>query len=196
VDGLRAALDRQRQDREAEGRAQASELDSLRQEREAARLRSEELEAARARAEAARDPLVHEAERLRADLEAARHRADALAAERDAERSRAEGMDAERTGLRRQLADALREQRAAAGRLEAEVRANRDQGAARSEGPPGRSEPASEPPHVPPGDAADGGRRVEELATQLRLAQEANERLRSFLAVLGAHGQSIGNAAK
>jgi hypothetical protein len=37
---------------------------------------------------------------------------------------------------------------------------------------------------------------VEELAQQLRQAQEANERLRSFLAVFGPHDQAIGKDAR
>jgi hypothetical protein len=52
------------------------------------------------------------------------------------------------------------------------------------------------PPAPPPsGAAAEAGRRSVELAEQIRLAQEANEQLRSFLAVFGPHSPGIGNNA-
>jgi hypothetical protein len=49
---------------------------------------------------------------------------------------------------------------------------------------------------APPSDTADLSRRVDELDHQLRQTQEANERLRSYLAAFGTHSPMIGNESK
>jgi chromosome segregation ATPase len=136
-------------------------------------------------AEAKAQEQVQALESLRQDLEA-------VQAERDAERVRAARGDAEQTDLRRRLAEALGEQRAAVAqteRLEAEVRSLRDRS---PESPPELSDPIGHPRSARPADAVALRQRVEELVQQLRLMQEANERLRSFLAVFGTHSQTIG----
>jgi chromosome segregation ATPase len=125
---------------------------------------------------------------LRRELEAAR-------AERDAERDRATSGEAARTDLQRRLADALREHRAAVARaekLEAEVQAVRSQRPRRTDGHGRPSPSAGEALAAPPHLSQDPEQPAEELARQLRLAQEANERLRSFLAVFGTHSEAIG----
>jgi chromosome segregation ATPase len=225
---LQTALDRQRQERAAEGQNHAKELEGLRRDRDAERRRSAELDAGRLKAEEAGEASRREVEQLRNDLESARRMANELQSERDrltkdqgaqvqehsraleslrqeleaaqaernAERDRAATGDATRTDLQRRLAEALRDQRAAIARaeqLEAEVRAARDQRAERLEIPPQPTAPAGEQRSVLIGDSDDREQRVEELTRQLRRTQKANERLRSFLAVFGAHPQRVGN---
>ena len=93
-------------------------------------------------------------------LEAARQELEAAWAERDAERARGVSGEAARADLQRRVADAVREQRAAVGRvtqLEAELRAVREPSPGRLEGPHEPTVPASAPRRPHSGSPATWG---------------------------------------
>jgi chromosome segregation ATPase len=170
----------------------AAALEVAQQEAKGAAERGEGLEAQLS-------ALGGERDRLRQDHEAAveglRHELEAARAELGAERERTAAGEAARTELQRRLADALRDQRAAVARaeqLETEVRELRDRWRERPEGPTDLAA-AGERSSASARHAEDRDQRIDELTRQLRLAQEGNERLRAFLAVFGAHRQTIGN---
>src|SRR5262249_24002534 len=136
-------------------------LGQVRQEAEAAVRRNDELDAQLLALREENDRLYQNRNAAADDhgraLEALRRDATMARAERDAEQARTTTVEAARGDLERRLADVLRERTA----LQAKLYQLEADGV----------------PNV--------ARRVGQLAEQLQQAQEANERLRSFLAVVG-----------
>ncbi len=190
-DKLAAVLDQAQQ----KGQAEASRAEALDTQLRALR---EEFDRLRQKREA-------DTQEQHRRLEGAQQEVLTVRAERDAERGRGAAGEAARADLQRRLAEALREHRAALKRvdqLEAEVQVQdvrkREAGPGRVEGP---GEPSVSPANTASaaatqGNAGSPAQPVEELARQLQLAQEANERLRAFLAVFGMPQQKIGNDAE
>ena len=170
-------------------------LDKSRREGQAAALRAEALDT-QMRA------LREESDRFRQEREAEvqeQHRKLlATSADRDALRERGAAGEAARADLQRRLADALREQRAALGRveqLEASVQAARDASPGGLQGSGEPSVTAANASAATHGKVRDAGVPVSELAQQLQVAREANERLRALLAVFGTPSRKIGKDA-
>jgi chromosome segregation protein len=129
-------------------------------------------------------------------LEALRSELERLRSHRQAEQAKGATGDAARTELQQKLAEALRDRSAAferAQQLEVEVKALRERPREQhSRWPDSPHEPS--PAGAAARSAAATGRggelaqQVEDLTHQLRTVQEANERLRTFLAVIGTTG--------
>jgi hypothetical protein len=184
-DRLQTRLDQQERARQGSERERQAERERLIAERELARQQALNATRRGDALDAQLGPLRDELDRLRQDCEAEQEKAAS------AEKARADEQW--------RLAQTLIEQRAAVARAEkaeAELRSLREARVPTAGTPPVGVGTAGTISQVSPGAAAGPTSHVEELTRQLRLAQETNERLRSFLAVFGPHDQSIANDAR
>jgi hypothetical protein len=159
-----------------------------------------QLQAQRQENDHLRDDRNATADAHRQALESLRQELETARAARATEQTRAVATEAARTDLQQRLADAVRERREAVARtqeLDAELTTFRNQHDKRHQDAPPRLLPAGKNSS----DSSDRERvvdpadRMEQLARQLQRAEEANERLRLFLGVIGTHTLKNGNEA-